>query len=53
MTDKVTVSVLIEPETLDKLVDLQKESGIFSRSKLLREVIEKGLKVVGKEIRKA
>jgi metal-responsive CopG/Arc/MetJ family transcriptional regulator len=49
MTDKVTVSVLIEPETLEKLTELQKQHGIFSRSKLLREVIDKGLKVAEKE----
>jgi len=44
MTEKITVSVLIDPETMVKITEIQKEQGIFSRSKLLRDVIEKGLK---------
>lgn len=45
MTDKVSISVLLDQETLDKVIDLQKKKGIFSRSKMLRIIIEKGLLV--------
>jgi metal-responsive CopG/Arc/MetJ family transcriptional regulator len=44
MTDKVTVSVLIDPETLDKVKELQSKTKVFSRSELLRKLIEEGLK---------
>lgn len=43
MTDKITVSVLLDQETLDKVTALQKEREIFSRSAMLREIVEKGI----------
>jgi metal-responsive CopG/Arc/MetJ family transcriptional regulator len=49
MTDKITVSVLLDQEVLDQLTELQKKYEVFSRSKLLREVIEKGLTVLEKK----
>lgn len=50
MTEKITVSVLLEPATHQTIIDLQKKHGIFSRSALLRDVIDKGLKAVDKEL---
>lgn len=47
--EKVTVSVLLEPKVVEQLEDLQATTRIFSRSKLLREVIGEGLKVLEKE----
>jgi metal-responsive CopG/Arc/MetJ family transcriptional regulator len=49
MTDKITVSVLLDPEVLEQLTELQKKYEVFSRSKLLREVIEKGLATLEKQ----
>jgi predicted DNA-binding protein len=43
MTDKITVSVLLDPEVLEQLVELQSKYKMFSRSKLLREIINKGI----------
>jgi metal-responsive CopG/Arc/MetJ family transcriptional regulator len=48
MTDKITVSVLLDPEVLEELKKLQKKYDVFSRSKLLREIIEEGLKTIHK-----
>lgn len=50
MTDKITVSVLLEPEILEELTKLQSKYAIFSRSRLLREIIEEGLKSMDKTI---
>ncbi len=52
MTEKITVSVLLDPQVHDKVTELQKQSGVFSRSALLREIIEKGLKAVEKKYTK-
>lgn len=49
MTEKITVSVLLDPEVYEQVKELQSKSGVFSRSALLREAIEKGLKVVEKK----
>ena len=49
MTDKVTVSVLLDPEVLEQLTELQKKYDIFSRSRMLREIIENGLKELKKQ----
>jgi metal-responsive CopG/Arc/MetJ family transcriptional regulator len=49
MTDKITVSVLLDPEVLEELTKLQKKYDIFSRSRLLREIIEEGLKTLEKK----
>lgn len=49
MTDKITVSVLLDPEVIEELTELQQKYAIFSRSKLLRELIEEGLKVIDKK----
>lgn len=43
MTDMKNVSVLLDQETLDKVIEMQKKHGIFSRSEMLRKVIQKGL----------
>jgi len=52
MTDKKTISVLLEPEVLAELTKLQSKYEVFSRSKLLREIIKHGLKVADKELAK-
>lgn len=49
---KIPVSVLVDPDTYDRVVALQKVTGTFSRSKLLREIIDKGLKSFEKKARK-
>ena len=51
MTEKKTVSVLLDPETLDEIRELQKKTNTFSRSELLRDVIERGLKLKRKAIK--
>lgn len=43
MTEMTTVSVLLEDETLDKIIQLQKDTNNFSRSDVLRILIKKGL----------
>lgn len=43
MTEMKSVSVLLEPETLAKITQLQKDESEFSRSKMLRVLIDKGL----------
>lgn len=45
-TKQVPISIIMEQETLDKITDIQKKTGIFSRSKVLREIINAGLKSV-------
>lgn len=49
MTDKVTVSVLLDPEVLEQVIELQKKYEIFSRSQFLRDCIDKGLKELKKK----
>jgi metal-responsive CopG/Arc/MetJ family transcriptional regulator len=49
MTDKITVSVLLDPEVLEELTKLQSKYKVFSRSKLLRQIIEEGLKTLEKK----
>lgn len=49
MTDKITVSVLLDPEVLEELTNLQKKYEVFSRSKLLRQIIEEGIKTLEKK----
>ena len=44
MTEKKSVSVLLDPETIVEIKELQKKTDTFSRSELLRDIIEKGLK---------
>ena len=51
MTEKVSVSVLLDPETLDEIRELQKKTNTFSRSELLRDVIERGLKLKRKAVK--
>ena len=51
MTEKKTVSVLLDPETLDEIRELQKKTNTFSRSELLRDVIERGLKSKRKAVK--
>lgn len=50
MTKKITVSVPLDKEVLDELTRLQSKYAVFSRSKLLRQVIKKGLKSVEKSL---
>jgi metal-responsive CopG/Arc/MetJ family transcriptional regulator len=52
MTEKVSVSVLLEQDTYNTITDLQKKHGVFSRSALLRDIIDKGLGVVDRELTK-
>ena len=49
MTDMINVSVLLDQEVLDELTRLQKKYEIFSRSKLLRQIIQEGLKELEKK----
>lgn len=49
MTDKKTISVLLDQEIVEQLTELQKKYEIFSRSALLREIIENGLKEIEKK----
>ena len=51
MTEKKTVSVLLDPETLDEIRELQKKTDTFSRSEFLRDVIERGLKSKRKAVK--
>lgn len=51
MTDKITVSVLLDPEVIEELTKLQKKYEVFSRSKLLRDIIHEGLKTIEKEVK--
>jgi len=44
MTDMKTVSVLLDQETYDKVVQIQKDTNTFSRSNVLRDLVKKGLK---------
>ena len=43
MTKMKNVSVLLDDETMKKVVKLQKKTNTFSRSNLLRELIKRGL----------
>lgn len=43
MTEMKTVSVLLDDETLQKVIELQKETNTFSRAGMLRELIQKAL----------
>ena len=43
MTEMKNVSVLLDEETLAKVTDLQKKTDTFSKSKMLRDLITKGL----------
>jgi metal-responsive CopG/Arc/MetJ family transcriptional regulator len=52
MTDKKTISVLLEPEVVEELTKLQSKYEVFSRSKLLREIIKHGLKAAESELSK-
>lgn len=49
MTKKITISVPLDKEVLDELTTLQSKYAVFSRSQLLRDLIEKGLKVLEKQ----
>lgn len=51
MTEKKSVSVLLDPETLDEIRELQKKTNTFSRSEFLRDVIERGLKLKRKAVK--
>lgn len=46
MTDKVTVSILIDPDVYEKIKKLQSDKQIFSRSELIRQIIDAGLKKI-------
>jgi metal-responsive CopG/Arc/MetJ family transcriptional regulator len=52
LTEKISVSVLLEHDTYNTITDLQKKHGVFSRSALLRDIIDKGLGVVDRELTK-
>lgn len=43
MTKKKIVSVVLDDETLKKVKELQKKDEVFSLSRMLRELITKGL----------
>lgn len=46
MTEMKIVSVLLEDETLEKIIQVQKDTNNFSRSDVLRILIKKGLEQV-------
>jgi metal-responsive CopG/Arc/MetJ family transcriptional regulator len=46
MTDKVTVSILLDPEVYKQIRQLQKDKDVFSRSELIRQIIDAGLKKI-------
>ncbi|NMH68575.1 hypothetical protein [Rossellomorea vietnamensis] len=46
MTDKITISILLEPEVFQQITEMQKEKGVFSRSELIRRIIDAGIKKV-------
>lgn len=50
MTKKITISVPLDKEVVDELTRLQSKYAVFSRSKLLRDVIDKGLKKIEKSL---
>ncbi len=43
MTDKPKISVIVDPETLQRITELQIETGNFSKSSVAHELIKKGL----------
>lgn len=45
----ITTSIVIEQETLNRIKELQQEKGVFSRSEMIRRLIDIGLKEIGKE----
>ncbi|CDQ22615.1 ribbon-helix-helix protein, CopG family [Halobacillus karajensis] len=45
MTEMKNVSVLLDEETVEKIIHLQKKTGTFSRSSLLRDLIKRGLEM--------
>lgn len=45
MTKMKNVSVLLDDDTMKKVVKLQKKTNTFSRSNLLRDLIKRGLEV--------
>lgn len=44
MTDKITVSILLDPEVYERIRKIQAEKQIFSRSELIRQIVDLGLK---------
>jgi metal-responsive CopG/Arc/MetJ family transcriptional regulator len=46
MTDKKVISILLEPDVLDRIKEMQKQKGIFSRSELIRRIIDAGMRSV-------
>lgn len=45
----ITTSIVIEQETLNKIKELQQVNGIFSRSEMIRILIDIGLKEINRE----
>ena len=48
MTEMKNVSVLLDEETLKKVIKLQKKTDNFSRSNMLRRLIQRGLEAESK-----
>jgi len=46
MTDKKIVSVVMDHDVMQQVTELQKKTGVFSRSALLHDLICKGLTVL-------
>ncbi|WP_374187481.1 hypothetical protein ACEPPU_24335 [Priestia aryabhattai] len=53
MTDKKIVSVVMDHEVMEQVTELQKQTGVFSRSAMLHELICKGLEVLELEKKQA
>lgn len=48
-TDKVMISFLADKEVHEKIVDLQKETTTFSRSEMIRKLLDLGIKSIDKD----
>jgi len=49
MSEKMkNLSIVLDQKTLDRIIDLQKENGIFSRSGMIRKIVDKGIKEIEK-----
>jgi len=42
------LSIVLDQETLDRIVKLQKKNDIFSRSSMIRTIVKKGIKEIEK-----
>lgn len=50
MAKKRNISVLLEESTINKIIEKQKETGIFSRSEMVRHLITKALDKTGNRV---